>query len=52
MITKFRESASSYIEKVIKAALKTLSEEMGEEQSGADYIATLNASGQIPDDFE
>ena len=25
---------------------------MGEEQSGADYIATLNASGQIPDDFE
>ena len=25
---------------------------MGEEQSGADYIATLNASGQIPDYFE
>ena len=35
-----------------KAALKTASEEMGEEQNGADYIATLNASGQIPDDFE
>lgn len=35
-----------------KAALKTASAEMGEEQNEADYIATLNASGQIPDDFE
>ena len=46
------DSPNSFIITPTKAALKTLSEEMGEEQSGADYIATLNASGQIPDDFE
>lgn len=46
------DSPNSFIITPTKAALKTASEEMGEEQSGADYIATLNASGQIPDDFE
>ena len=46
------DSPNSFIITPTKAALKTLSEEMGEEQSGADYIATLNSSGQIPDDFE
>lgn len=46
------DSPNSFIITPTKAALKTLSEEMGEEQSRADYIATLNSSGQIPDDFE
>lgn len=46
------DSPNSFIITPTKTALKTLSEEMGEEQSGADYIATLNANGQIPDYFE
>ena len=46
------DSPNSFIITPTEHALKVSSEEMGEEQSGADYIATLNANGQIPDDFE
>ena len=46
------DSPSSFIITPTAHALKVSSEEMGEEQSETDYIAALNASGQIPDDFE
>lgn len=46
------DSPNSFIITPTEHALKTASEEMGEEQNETDYIATLNASGQIPDDFE